>query len=227
MEQSGDTAGNCTEGLGREGKGSKGCSRKWQGQREQGVFIRVLSHQAMGLLSIGRLPVRLSIILLPRSVDVVEERHGERHAQELWGKRRRRRRTSEFVYVQCVHTVHACVCVCVWLCMIHECLAFLMLMPWAAVRFWCATNPAVKHKHISSDGLQTRALESLWWENVRRAQALSQWSKLRCHWIKVASYRFEVSITPDTSTSNTVARLILKPLSGEVLMAAKTAKHDA
>lgn len=60
-----------------------------------------------------------------------------------------------------------------------------------------------------------------WWkekkENVQHAQALSQWSKLRCHWIKVASYLFEVSITPDTSTSNTVTRLILKPLSGEKL----------
>lgn len=115
MEQSGDAAGNCTEGLGRVGERSKGRSRKWQGQREQRALIRVLSHQAMGLLSTGRLPVRLSVILLPRSVDVVEERHGERHAQELWGKRRRRRRrTSEFVYVQCVHTVHACVCVCVF-----------------------------------------------------------------------------------------------------------------
>ena len=26
---------------------------------------------------------RLCVVLLPRSVDVVEERHGERHAQEL------------------------------------------------------------------------------------------------------------------------------------------------
>lgn len=58
-------------------------------------------------------------------------------------------------------------------------------------------------------------------ENVQHAQALSQWSKLRCHWIKVASYLFEVSITPDTSTSNTVIRLILKLLSGKVRMARK------
>lgn len=40
----------------------------------------------MGLLSAGCLTARLSVVLLPRSVDVVEQRHGERHAQELWSK---------------------------------------------------------------------------------------------------------------------------------------------
>lgn len=127
------------------------------------------------------------------------------------------------LHVQCVHT-HVCVCGFVWY--MGLCVVFLMLMPWSAMRFWCTTNPVVKHKQISirslfSDGLQTLALESLWWENVQRAQALSQWSKLRCHRIKVASYRFEVSITPDASTSNIVTMLILKLLSGQVLMAAK------
>lgn len=40
----------------------------------------------MGLLSIGYFLPKLSVILLSRSVDLVEECHGERHAQELWRK---------------------------------------------------------------------------------------------------------------------------------------------
>lgn len=49
---------------------------------------RVLSHQArVGLLFVGFLVPRLSVVLLPRSVDVVEQCHGERHAQELQRKR--------------------------------------------------------------------------------------------------------------------------------------------
>lgn len=39
-------------------------------------------------------PPRLSVVLLPRSVDVVEQRHGKRHTQKL---QRKREGVSEFV----------------------------------------------------------------------------------------------------------------------------------
>lgn len=73
-------------------------------------------------------------------------------------------------------------------------LVYLMLRPVAAI------NPCETPAHFTvpvffAAGPQTWALETLWWRNVQHAQALSQWSKLRCHWIKVASQHFEVSIT--------------------------------
>lgn len=70
---------------------------------------KVLSHRAAGLLSIGSLPPSLSIVLLPCSVDVVEQRHGERHAQQLW-----RRAEKDMVNVcvrVCVHIHFGCACV--------------------------------------------------------------------------------------------------------------------
>lgn len=170
----------------------------------------------MGLLSIACLSPRLSIIFLPRSVDVVEQRHGERHAQELW---RKREGDNEFGSACIVHAFMYDICVTVW--------SFWCPCPGLLCVFRCAINPVVKREDISVHPFSQMAFKCELWnvcnrkENVQCAQALSRWRKLRCHWIKVASYLFEVSITLDTSTSNTVTRLILKLLSGKVWVTGK------
>lgn len=132
--------------------------RLWseRGGEAGGVYIRVLSHQAVGLLSIGCLPPRLSVVLLPCSVDVVEQRHGERHAQELW--RRRGEADSEFVS-PCICVFMRDICVSFWCWRLQLQPGFLMHCK------SCGEAQAhFRSLPFSSDGLQTRALESLWWE---------------------------------------------------------------
>lgn len=83
--------------------GGKGCSKeaiKWGGVGvgDWDVKIKSLIPSGSGApLHRASPPARLSIVFLPRSVDVVEERHGERHAQELW--RRAERTVNESVLI--------------------------------------------------------------------------------------------------------------------------------
>lgn len=109
-EQSGNTAGICTEGLGRRGKGRSKDVVTWKG--EVGMFksesypIR----QWVSLFHGCRCP-RLSVVLLPRSVDVVEQCHGERHAQQLQREPEGDGEMCVCMYVWYTVCVHVCLCV--------------------------------------------------------------------------------------------------------------------
>lgn len=96
------------------------------------LFVRVSSHQAVGLLYIRRLRLRLSVVLLPRSVDVVEQCHGEGHSQEL-----QKKGEEDCDLYGLSISVHYFVTVYVFVCGLFDGDSFLGPI-----------NPAVKHKHV-------------------------------------------------------------------------------
>ena len=115
-------------------------------------------------------PLRLSVVLLPRSVDVVEERHGERHAQELW---RQREGDSKFVS-GCIEYTHTHTYIFIYFNVCFKCVPvrsfwcrclglYVFLMhnkSWDEARAhisFCSLSLSLSPPH---NGLQTRALES-------------------------------------------------------------------